>query len=34
MRRESAIAEDYWQFIRKNNINNRMELILQNIEQK
>lgn len=34
MRRESAIAEDFWYSIFKNNINDRMETTLQHIEQK
>jgi hypothetical protein len=34
MRRESAIADDYWHHIFKDNKNDRMEIALQNIEQK
>jgi hypothetical protein len=34
MRRERAIAEDYWRQILKDNINDRMEVALQNLEQK
>jgi len=34
MRRESAIADDYWHHIFKHNENDRMEIALQNIEQK
>ena len=34
MRRESAIAEDFWSSILKNNTNDRMEITLKTIEQK
>lgn len=34
MRRESAIAEDFWSSILKSNTNDRMEITLKNIEQK
>lgn len=34
MRRESAIAEDFWHSTFKHNINDRMETTLQNIEEK
>jgi hypothetical protein len=34
MRRESAMAEDYWHDIFKQNKHDGVEVILQNIEQK
>ncbi|CAF1307769.1 unnamed protein product [Adineta steineri] len=34
MRRESAIAEDYWRQIFKQNKSDRIEIALANIEQK
>jgi hypothetical protein len=34
MRRERAIAEDYWRQILKQNTNDRMEVALQNLEEK
>jgi hypothetical protein len=34
MRRESAIANDYWDETLNDNINDRMEVSLKNIEQK
>ncbi|CAF4234038.1 unnamed protein product, partial [Adineta steineri] len=34
IRRESAIAEDYWQSIFKHKKHDQTEIILQNIEQK
>jgi hypothetical protein len=34
MRRESAIAEDYWRDIFKQSKNDRIEVALQNIEEK
>jgi hypothetical protein len=34
MRRESAIADDYWYYIFKQNKNDRTEIALQNIEKK
>jgi hypothetical protein len=34
MRRESAIADDYWEDVFKSNQNDRMEITLQKIEQK
>jgi len=34
LRREKAIAEDYWRETFQDNKNDRMETALQNIEQK
>lgn len=34
LRRESAIAEDFWSSILKHDTNDRMEITLKNIEQK
>jgi hypothetical protein len=34
MRRESAIADDYWHDIFKDNKKDRTEIALQNIEKK
>jgi hypothetical protein len=34
MRRESAIADDFWDEIFVRNVNDRMEVALKNIEQK
>ena len=34
MRRERAIAEDYWRDVFQHNIDDRMEISLKNIEHK
>jgi hypothetical protein len=34
MRRESAIAEDYWHHLLKHNIDDQVQVTLQNLEQK
>lgn len=34
MRRESAIAEDFWSGILEHGTNDRMEITLKNIEEK
>jgi hypothetical protein len=34
MRRQKAIADDYWQYTFKHNQHDQMKVTLQNIEQK